>query len=849
LLTFSLNGEWSVSAESREPIPARVPGCVHADLLAAGVIDDPYFRDNEDRMQWIGETDWTYARRFTVPAEFIAHDRVFLRCDGLDTLAAITLNGREVARADNMYRTWEFDVKDALVAGENVIEIRFASALAYIRERQRQRGLPGWCPPREPRGRAWMRKEPCNFGWDWGPVLITCGIWRDISLLVFDTARLTDIRILQDHETPGEVTLSINTTAEATRPAELAIKITVSLDGKDVAVSVRSDESDMSDMSDLSDLSDPNSKLKTQNSKLTLSSPQLWWPNGLGAQPLYEVTVELLHDGAVIDSITKRIGLRALELQREEDKWGESFRFAVNGVPFFAKGANWIPADAILPRLTRVDYARLLGSAADANMNMLRVWGGGIYEQEWFYDLCDELGICVWQDFMFACSTYPTFDDDFLRNVRAEQEDVVCRLRHHPCLALWCGNNELEMGLVGQAWNEQQMGWEDYSRLFDTMLPDTVRSLDPDRAYWPGSPHSPRGDRHDHGNPNWGDAHLWDVWHGKKPFEWYRTCEHRFASEFGFQSFPEPKTVCAYTAPEDYNITSYVMEHHQRSGIGNTTIVSYMLDWFRLPANFEMTLWLSQVLQGMAMKYAVENWRRHMPRTMGTLYWQLNDCWPVASWSSIDYFGRWKALHYLAKAFYAPLLVSGVEDTEAGTVELHVTSDLREPKAGMLAWSLTDLAGKPLAGAELPVAIDPLTNTLVTTLELSCELLQYGARNLLLWLELTVAGQRVSTNLVTFARPKHLELTDPGITATIEPAEVGAFTVTLAAERPALWTWLELERDEARFSENFINLRPGHLAVISVTPAAPISLDRIREQLRVRSLVDTYRTERVAAMR
>jgi beta-mannosidase len=839
LLTFSLNGEWSVSSESQDPIPAQVPGCVHADLLAAGIIEDPYYRDNENNVQWIGETDWTYTRRFTVPAEFLHHHRVLLRCEGLDTLATLTLNGREIARTDNMYRTWECDVKDALAAGENILEVRFASTLPYIAERQQQqRCLPGWCPPHEPRGRAWVRKEPCNYGWDWGPVLITCGIWRDIALLAFDTARLTEVQIRQDHTTPGEVTLSVAATAEVTRAAELTAKVTVQLLGSQASRACPGE------------ISFPTQagagRLRSQ---VTIENPQLWWPNDMGAQPLYDVVVTLLRGEEVIDTAARRIGLRTLVLEREEDEWGESFRFAVNSVPFFAKGANWIPADAILTRLTRDHYARLLRSAAGAHMNMLRVWGGGIYEQEWFYELCDELGLCVWQDFMFACATYPTFDPDFLHNVRAEQEDVVRRLRHHPCLALWCGNNELEMGLVGQAWNEQQMSWEDYGKLFDVLLPDSVRALDPDRSYWPGSPHSPRGDRHDHSNPNWGDAHLWDVWHGKKPFEWYRTCEHRFASEFGFQSFPEPKTVCHYTAPEDYNITSYVMEHHQRSGIGNATIVGYMLDWFRLPANFEMTLWLSQVLQGMAMKYAVENWRRHMPRTMGTLYWQLNDCWPVASWSSIDYFGRWKALHYLAKEFYAPLLVSGVEDAQAGTVELHVTSDLCEPQAGTLAWSLTDLAGQALAGAELPAAIAPQANTLVTTLELNEALQRHGTRNLLLWLELTVDGRRVSSNLVTFARPKHLELTDPGITAAVEPAGDGAFTVTLAAERPALWTWLELERDEARFSENFLHLRPGQPAVITVTPAAPVSLDRVREQLRVRSLVDTYRTERLAALR
>ncbi|MHB0936761.1 MAG: beta-mannosidase [Armatimonadota bacterium] len=827
---FSLNGDWNVSSESMGPIPAQVPGCVHADLLAAGKIEDPYYRDNEDRLQWIGETDWTYSRRFAVPAELLAHDRVLLRCEGLDTLATVTLNGRAIARTDNMYRTWEFDVKDALVPGENVITVHFASTLPYIASRQQECRLPDWCPPREPKGRAWVRKEPCNYGWDWGPVLITCGIWRDIALVAFDTARLTDVQVRQRH-TPGTVALTVTATAEQTGDAELTVEVTAAYAGRPVAVTTAT-------------LRDG-----TASTALIIDDPQLWWPNDMGGQPLYDVTVALKREDDVLDTMTRRIGLRTLELHREPDEWGESFRFVVNGVPFFAKGANWIPADAMITRLTRDHYARLLRSAADAHMNMLRVWGGGVYEQEWLYDLCDELGLCVWQDFMFACSTYPTFDDEFMHNVRAEQEDAVRRLRHHACLALWCGNNELEMGLVGQAWNDRHMSWAEYGNLFDVQLPDTVKALDPDRSYWPGSPHSPIGNRDDHSNPSCGDAHLWDVWHGKQPFEWYRTCTHRFASEFGFQSFPEPKTVCHYTAPQDYNITSYVMEHHQRSGIGNTTIISYMLDWFRVPSTFEMSLWLSQILQGMAMKYAVENWRRHMPRTMGTLYWQLNDCWPVASWSSIDYFGRWKALHHMAKAFYAPLLVSGVENTDAGTVELHVTSDLQEPKTGTISWELTDLHGAVLVGAELSVEIAPQANLLASTLALKEALRLHGTRNLLLWLVLTVDGKRISTNLVNFARPKHLELPDPGITAAVEEAGGGHYTVTLTTERPALWAWLELEQDEARCSENFVHLRPGHPVVITLTPATPISLERVQGQLRVRSLVDTYRTEWVAAMR
>ncbi|MHB9134802.1 MAG: beta-mannosidase [Armatimonadota bacterium] len=828
---IELGGQWQVQqVGQQEWLPAQVPGCVHTDLLAAEKIDDPYYRDNEDRLRWIGEAEWVYTRTYTAPAELLQRDRVLLRCEGLDTLATIAINGSEIARTDNMFRTWEFDVKAALVAGENTIEVRFASPLPVMKEKQAERFVNGWSGAKEPQGRAWIRKEPCNFGWDWGPVLITCGIWRSISLVAFDTARLSDVHIRQDHSTPGAVALNVEIAAKVTSPAALSAVIMVTLDGTTVAETRK-----------------PVEGVKAQ-AEINIPNPQLWWPNNMGAQPLYQVTVTLLDaQGSTLDTMTKRIGLRTLRLDRHPDEWGESFQFVVNGVPFFAKGANWIPADAFATHMTRERYADLLHSTAAANMNMLRVWGGGIYEDDAFYELCDELGICLWHDFMFACSCYPAFDEAFMANVQAEAQDNVRRLRHHPCIAMWCGNNELEQGLVGDAWSEHQMSWEDYGKLFDRLLPEVIQALDPERDYWPGSPHTPHGDRKDFNNATCGDAHLWTVWHGRQPFEWYRTCEHRFNSEFGFQSFPEPKTVNGYTEPQDRNVTTYVMEHHQRSGIGNTVIMQYMLDWFRLPTSFESTLWMSQILHGMAMKYAVEHWRRSMPHGMGTLYWQLNDCWPVASWASIDYHGRWKALHYMARRFNTPLMISGVEDRTTGMVEVHITSDLLASREGVATWTLTDVAGAVLAEGQLPVQVAPGKNTLVETLDLSAYLTDPGARNLLLWLELQADGQTVSSDLVLFARPKHLELADPGIQTTIREAEAGSFLVTLTAEQPALWTWLELTDADLRSTDNFLHLRPGVPVEVKITPSVPLTLAEVEGQLRVSSLVDTYALPKVSA--
>jgi beta-mannosidase len=823
----SLNGAWELAQVGQTTTyPAQVPGCVHTDLLAAGAIDAPFYRDNELRLLWIGETDWVYRRVFDVSADLLHQARVLLRCEGLDTLATLTLNGQRLGQTDNMYRTWEFDVKPHLRAGANTLEIRFDSALRYVHQREQAEGvLPAWgVGQHKLNGGGWIRKQPSNFGWDWGPMLLTCGIWRDIQLIAFSDARLTDVAILQDHSQLGRVRLTVQASVEQVAQADgLTAAVRVTYDDQTVASAQAAFSGGQAE------------------AQLVIDQAQLWWPNGLGAQPLYTVTVELVANGTVTDTTSRRIGLRTLRLDRHPDQWGESFQFAVNGVPFFAKGANWIPADTFVTRVSEADYRRLLTDAAAANMNMLRVWGGGIYEYDTFYDLCDELGLCIWQDFMFACATYPTFDAAYMANVKAEAEDNVRRIRHHACLALWCGNNELEQGLVGDTWTDRTMSWEDYSKLYDVLLPEVTSRLSPQTDYWPSSPHTPVGDRRDFNNPHYGDAHLWSVWHGREPFEWYRTCEHRFNSEFGFQSFTEPATTYDYTEPQDRNITSFVMEHHQRSGIGNSTIIHYMLDWFRLPTAFDKTLWLSQILQGMGIKYAVEHWRRAMPRGMGTLYWQINDCWPVASWSSIDYPGRWKALHYMARRFFAPLLLSAVENVPQGTVEIHLTNDHRQPQTGTIRWLLTDLNGAPAAEGEFSASVGAQESRLVHTLDLADALAAHGPRQVLLWLYFDQNGRTVSANFVNFVRPKHLELPTPQIDARAS-ARDGAVWVRLEAQQPALWAWVTLDGlPDTRFSDNFIHLRPGDPVELTLSNLpAGTTVDQVQERLRVHSLVDTY---------
>jgi len=805
---LDLNGVWQVAqAGSDQWLAASVPGCVHTDLLAAGKIPDPFYRDNERAVQWVGEADWIYRRAFTVPEEVLGQDRVLLRCEGLDTLAVVKINGQEAGRADNMFRTWEFDLKGALQAGENRMEVLFSSPLPYIKKRQGERTLYEWAGPHEPRGRARVRKEPCNFGWDWGPVLITCGIWRDIGLEAFSQGRLSDVSILQDHSAKGRVELEVEVTAEILQAAQFSAAISVSHEGRRLGAVT-------------CDLVNGKGR-----AAIELKHPHLWWPAGLGKQPLYEVGVELLDARhQAIDRTTRRIGLRTLKLLEKDDK--SSLRFEVNGITFFAKGGNWIPADAFATRVTPAILRRYVADAVAVNMNVLRFWGGGYYEEDALYDACDEMGICVWVDFKFACSSYPAFDNPFMENVRREAGDVLRRLRHHPCIAVWCGNNEISY-LVKDEWSDSSMGRADYDKLFKRLIGGEVIRLAPQANYVPGSPEA-------------GDTHYWQVWHGDKPFEDYRSL-NGFMSEFGFQSFPEPKTVRTYTSEEDRaSVLTAVMEWHQRSaGNGNEKIRDMTSHYFRPPKDFESALWLSQIVQACGIQLGAEYWRQNMPKSMGCIFWQYNDCWPVASWSSVDYFGRWKALHYAARRFYAPVLVSALEDAARGTIDVFVTSDRLEPCHGKLTWNATDLDGKSLVSGSQGLEIAPRESHKVNTLDLHQTIQTRGSNGVLTWLKLIVSGRTVSESLVSFVAPKELALADPKLQTTVDKERDG-FQVTIKAEKPALWVWLELGEMDARFSDNFMHVTAETPARVLVRPSREATQADVAQALRVRSLYDTY---------
>jgi beta-mannosidase len=802
LRCVSLNGSWQVAkAGTGDWIDAEVPGCIHTDLLAAGKIADPFYRDNEKSVQWVGETDWTYRRTFDVDAETLSHRQVRLRCEGLDTLATIRVNGQEIGKTDNMFRTWEFDVKPTLKPGENRIEISIASPAAFVKahedKRKENKGVTG---------RSWLRKQPCQFGWDWAPTLITSGIWRNICLEAVDQARLDDVLILQDHSLASGVGLTVQASSQNVADSALRAQFTVVQNGQTVG----------------------NKTIALTDGKgagqLLLKNPKLWWPNGLGEQPLYEVRVDLFGgDGSPLDSVTKRIGLRTLQLvEKAKD---QPLHFVVNGTDFFAKGANWIPSDAFSNRVTPERLRQYIADAAAVNMNMLRFWGGGYYEEDALYDACDEMGICVWADFKFACASYPAFDAGFLENVRHEARDNLKRLRHHPCIAVWCGNNEISL-LVKDDWSEFSMGRDGYESLFKKALADEVKTWAPQTSYVSGS-------------PDCGDVHYWGVWWGARTFEAYRELSG-FMSEFGYQSFPEPRTVYAYTGADDRTSTmTGIMKWHQRCPEGNDRIKSMTGNYFRTGKDFDSTLWVSQLVQAYGVKLGAEYWRQHMPQSMGCLFWQYNDCWPVASWASVDYYGRWKALHYAARHFYAPTMVSGLEDEKAKTVTVFLTSDLPASQGGKLAWRITDLQGALLDDGTVAVDIAPRKSEVAHTLDLNSLSQRHGANNLLVWLKLNIADREVSRNLVTLARPKDLELVDPGLKTEVAETESG-FRVTVSAAKPALWAWLSLGETDARFSDNFVHLDSSGTMEIEVTPAKTMSRAEFEKVLVVRSLFDTY---------
>ena len=799
---------------------AEVPGCVHLDLLRHKLIPEPFYRDNEAKLQWIENADWEYRTTVQADAALLAHRSVELVFDGLDAYAEVFLNDKLVLTADNMFRQWRVDAKPQLRAGVNTLRVLFPSPIRAAAQ------IAATDPLRlqaRAEDKTYVRKAAYEYGWDWGPRFVTSGIWRGVRIETWDAARISDLHIRQ-----RDVTAAV-----ARLVAEVEITASV-----DAAAVVRFDVGHAGRKVETSRQIQLHAGVNRVDLPVEIASPALWYPAGYGGQPLYETHADLRVGERSVDAVKKPTGLRSVVLRRELDRWGRSFELLVNGIPIFAKGADVIPFDSFPTRVTTAQYRRVLESARDANMNMIRHWGGGYYETDEFYDICDELGLMVWEDFMFGNDWQPgTYA--FKQNVEREAEDQLRRLRDHPSIALWCGNNETEAAFNWPGPRKQlpadvrlQM-WQDYLTVFSGILPRVVSRLAPETPYWPSSPSADYEDTSDRFQS--GDHHDWSVWHGRVPFADYEKNIARFVSEYGFQSFPEMRTVEAFTVPEDRtSIFTDVMLAHQKNTAGNSIIHDYMLRDYAEPRDFASFLYASQVLQAEGIKVGAEHLRRNRPRSMGSLYWQLNDCWPVASWSSLDYYGRWKALHYYARRFYSPLLAS--PHVENGSLAVYVVSDKTETTKAELRVRLMDARGEVRSDKTQPIQVAPLASRIYIQMPLA-ELPKADLAQAFIAAELFVGGTSVSRNLIYLVPTKHFALPPTTVESELTNSG-GSYRLRLSSKLLARSVYVSFGALDVQLSDNYVDLLPGEPAEIDVKSTA--TLDELKANLKVMSLADAF---------
>jgi beta-mannosidase len=803
-------------------LPATVPGDVHLDLLANKKITDPFFRDNEAKLQWIEQEGWEYQLSFDVTPALLARSNVDLVFDGLDSAAQVYLNDVQVLSTDNAFRIWRVPAKAHLHAGKNQLRVVFPSP---IKAAEAVAAGDPWQPKTKTAAKTYIRKPAYEYGWDWGPRFVTSGIWKPVRLEAWDKVRIADFAIRQ-RDVSGEVAhLDAEVEVEAATAGTAKVSVQYSADGKPATATSSASLHAGRNVIDL---------------PIEIRQPKLWFPAGYGEQPLYAFTAQVATGAQPSDERKTKVGLRSIVLHRELDKWGRSFELVVNGIPVFAKGADVIPFDSFPNRVTTADYRRILESARDANMNTIRHWGGGYYETDEFYSICDELGIMVWQDFQFGNDWQPgTYA--FKLNIEAEAEDQVRRLRNHPSIVIWSGNNETEAAMgwgtnaTAPADVKYQM-WQDYLTEFSGILPRVVARLNPETPYWPSSPSAD----YEAVTPAFhtGDDHIWDVWHGRVPFSTYETHHSRFVTEYGFQSFPEMRTVEAFTEPEDRtNIFTPVMLAHQKNKEGNSIIHDYMLRDYPEPKDFASFLYASQVLQAEGIKIGAEHFRRSRPETMGSIFWQLNDCWPVASWSSIDYYGRWKALQYYARRFYAPILVS--PHVEEGAVKVYIVSDKTELKPATLHVRLMNFDGKVLLEESHDVNVVPLTSKVYLDWPLK-KLSDAGATDtsrVFVVADLTANGAQLSRNLTYLAPVKEVHLKPAQL--KVETAGVnGSYKIRITSPVLARSVYLSFGNLDVKVSDNYFDLLPGE--TMEITASSAVSLDALKAQLKVISLTDAF---------
>lgn len=811
-----LNTGWKFrQCQVGEWMAAEVPGTVHTDLMHHQKIQDPFYRTHEKEVQWVDKVNWEYTLTFRPETEIAKSRHQQFIFYGLDTWCDVFLNGEKMASPCNMFRTWKIDVSGKLKQGDNVLRVLFYSPITRGLEEMERYGLslPASNDYSEYGGMGpvkvsvFTRKAPYHFGWDWGPRLVTSGIWRPVVLEGWNDLHLENSFIRQPSVTPqtAQLEAEVNFFSEQASPIEAEIVCNGRV------------------------LTQTKTEAKAGQNRLLLpfsiKNPKLWWSKGLGEPHLYAFTIRLKKEGETKAEQTVRTGLRSLKLIREKDEKGETFYFELNGQPVFAKGTNMIPNDIFLPRIGREGYEKVVQDAANANMNMIRIWGGGIYEDDYFYELCDQHGIMVWQDFMFACAMYPG-NKEFLDNVRQEAIDNIIRLRNHPCIALWCGNNEIDAAWARWGWQktyteaEKQQIFQAYTQLFHQLLPEIVTAYTDGDDYWPSSPMSGPGiNAHEILPSTSGDNHYWGVWHSKHRFEEYRNNIGRFISEYGFQSFPEFNTVKKYTLPEDYDIESEVMSAHQRSGIGNLRIKEYLGWYYRETDDFEQFLYLSQVLQAKAMRTALQAHRRAMPYCMGSLVWQLNDCWPVASWSTTDYYHNWKAAHYAIREACKPVIL--VPDTNQTTLELWIVNDLLKNLNGNYSVEVMDFNGQLINRINGKFKARANSSASIARINKK-ELLKGRAENEVVAVISVYNRHQVwDEQQVYFAVPRQLLLPENPQISVTPFMEKGEHYIKVTARQLACDVMFSSPDASVTFEDNYLDILPNRTYVIKVKTGQP----------------------------
>ncbi|MBQ0106177.1 MAG: glycoside hydrolase family 2 protein [Armatimonadetes bacterium] len=807
---IDLNGVWTLKNEKKNiNCSASVPGCVHTDLLAAGIIDDPFYRDNEFTQMWVCYEDWTWEREFEAGEDFLKNSRIFLECEGLDTFATVYINGTEIAKTKNMHRRYAFDIKEVLRPGKNSIKVFIASAPVYS-EPIADTGTAFGPGDYSIKGSERVRKAMYQWGWDWGPKIPTAGIWRNIGIKAYNEIKIDDFHIKQNLS-EGKVRFDFEISGDKFAEGNVNYEIEIK-DPEGKSLGTVKGECDGS----------------AKNS-FTVENPAIWYPTGYGDQPLYTFVLKTGDE-----EITKTQGVRKIEWVEDKDQWGRTFYVRVNGIPIFAKGADYIPMDQFPSRVKFEDYDKMLDTVLETNMNCIRIWGGGIYEADMFYDLCDRKGILVWQDFAYACAHYSLDDPELNEEYELEAEDNVKRLRHHASIALWCGNNELEQFYdcgFPYGWLSNEPHKAEFKELFYVRIKNICNRLDEERFYIGSSSHSEEIFKDPNGHDS-GDTHYWDVWHGRKPFTDYRKYHSRFLSEFGFQGMPSLETIKTFTVPDDRNIYSRIMENHQKFPWGgNETILYYLAQNYRMPDGFRNLIYVSQILQADAIRYGVEHFRRNRNdfRCMGTTYWQLNDCWPVTSWASVEYGGRWKALNFMAREFFKPVDLTIEEDDHS--VKLHIVNDTVNDFKGCVKYQLCKTDGEVIFADTMEGCCKALSANMIKEIDLTEYIEKYGKFKVFFSCGLDDMAEKH----VFFTPAKYMELEKPCV-----KVEAQGDMLKVVTDKPSFYTQIDVPDTKVRLERNFILLLPGKEYFIKVAENDGLSAKEIAEKSAVISVATTY---------